>query len=163
LDMFVTVFYAVIDERNGTVVYANGGHNRPYVVGQDAVARAVPLTDGMALGVMSGLPYDSAVLTLRPGETLFLYTDGVSEAMNLENEEFGENRLEVVLAQAASLPVDEMLSQVTTAVHDFAGSAPQSDDITCLVVRYLGDRIQLAPEKPAVSVVASAENEPQST
>ena len=147
LDMFVTVFYAVIDERSGTVMYANGGHNRPYVVAADGLPRAVPLTDGMALGVMSGMSYPSASLTLQPGETLFLYTDGVSEAMNHANEEFGERRLEAVLARAAQLSVDEMLVAVTAAVEEFVGSAPQSDDITCLVVRYLGDRIQYAPQK----------------
>jgi sigma-B regulation protein RsbU (phosphoserine phosphatase) len=163
LDMFVTVFYAVIDGRNGTVVYANGGHNRPYVVGQDGVPRAVPLTDGIALGVMSGLSYASATLALQAGETLFLYTDGVSEAMNPENEEFGEPRLEAALAQSASLPVEDMLGAVTTSVHDFAGSAPQSDDITCLVVRYLGDRIQVAPQKPAISAPVRPEIEPHFT
>jgi sigma-B regulation protein RsbU (phosphoserine phosphatase) len=148
LDMFVTVFYAVIDARSGTVSYANGGHNRPYVVAEDGTPRAVPLTNGMALGVMSGLPYASAILTLRPGETLFLYTDGVSEAMNGTNEEFGEQRLEAALVQAARLPVAGMLTAITDAVRDFVGSAPQSDDITCLVVRYLGDRIEHAPQKP---------------
>jgi phosphoserine phosphatase RsbU/P len=154
LDMFVTVFYAVIDERNGTVAYANGGHNRPYVVGQDGVPRAVPLTDGMALGVMSGLPYSGASMTLLPGETLFLYTDGVSEAMNQAEEEFGEERLEAALAKAAALSVGDMLTAITGAVQEFVGSAPQSDDITCLVVRYLGDRIEYAPQKPpAISVI----------
>lgn len=151
LDMFVTVFYAVIDERSGTVVYANGGHNRPYVVSQDGHPSAVPLTGGVMLGVMPGLPYDSASLTLRPGETLFLYTDGVSEAMNLAEQQFGEGRLEAVLTQAARLSVDEMLTAVTTAVAEFVGAAPQSDDITCLVVRYLGDRIEFAPKLEATA------------
>jgi len=145
LDMFVTVFYAVIDARTGTVTYANGGHNRPYVVGVDGDPRAMPLTGGALLGVMPGMPYDSVTLTLQPGETLFLYTDGVSEAMNAAEEQFGEKRLEAVLGQAARLSVDGMLSTVTTAVGDFVGAAPQSDDITCLVVRYLGDRIECAP------------------
>jgi sigma-B regulation protein RsbU (phosphoserine phosphatase) len=72
LDMFVTVFYAIIDERNGTVAYANGGHNRPYVVTPDGPPRAVPLTDGVMLGAMPDMPYSSATLTLMPGETLFL-------------------------------------------------------------------------------------------
>jgi phosphoserine phosphatase RsbU/P len=147
LDMFVTVFYAVIDERNGTVIYANGGHNRPYVVSEDGLPRSIPLTGGMMLGVMPDMPYASADLTLQPGETLFLYTDGVSEAMNHAHEEFGERRLEAALAQAAQLSVDEILTAVTAAVRDFVGSAPQSDDITCLVVRYLGGRIEYAPRK----------------
>lgn len=148
LDMFVTVFYAIIDEREGTVVYANGGHNRPYVIRGDGRPEALPLTDGMALGIMAGLPYDSANLTLKPGDTLFLYTDGVSEAMNLDHEEFGESRLESVLQQTAGQPVEEILKAVTEAVRAFAGAAPQSDDITCLVARYLGTGVEYAPGPP---------------
>jgi sigma-B regulation protein RsbU (phosphoserine phosphatase) len=163
LDMFVTVFYAVIDERSGTVAYANGGHNRPYVVGGDGAPRAVPLTDGMALGVMSDMSYDSAQMTLESGETLFLYTDGVSEAMNHANEEFGEARLEAALAAAAALSVDGMLAAVTDAVQEFVGTAPQSDDITCLVVRYLGDRIEYAPQKPAAAALVQPESEHHDT
>ncbi|MBO0801380.1 MAG: serine/threonine-protein phosphatase, partial [Blastocatellia bacterium] len=145
LDMFVTVFYAVIDKRNGAVSYSNGGHNPPVLVGTDGATRMLPLTGDMALGVMPGLSYSSAALTLQPGETLFLYTDGVSEAMNPAGEEFGEKRLRGVLTEAAQQSVGEMLTAATDAVKLFAGSAPQSDDITCLVVRFLGDRIEYAP------------------
>ena len=145
LDMFVTVFYAVIDRRDGTMVYANGGHNRPYVIPADGPPHPLPLTGDMALGVMEGLDYSSATLILKPGETLFLFTDGVSEAMNPVDEEFGEARLEAVLAQAAHEPVGALLESVTNAVRDFAAEAPQSDDITCLVVRYLGGRVEFAP------------------
>jgi sigma-B regulation protein RsbU (phosphoserine phosphatase) len=105
------------------------------------------LTGGALLGVIPGIEYSSATMTLQPGETLFLYTDGVSEAMNAADEQFGEKRLETVLAGAARLSVDDMLTAVTAAVQDFAGSAAQSDDITCLVVRYLGDRIEYAPKR----------------
>ena len=151
LDMFVTVFYAVIDARSGAVSYANGGHNRPYVVAQDGALTAIPLTGGTMLGVMPGLPYDSATLLLQPGDTLFLYTDGVTEAMNQAGELFGEPRLEAALQDSAQHPVDEVLGHVNDAVRGFAGDAPQSDDITCLVVRFLGDRIEYAPQKPAAS------------
>ncbi len=151
LDMFVTVFYAVIDERDGSVVYANGGHNRPYVVTPDGSVRAVPLTGGIMLGVMPDMIYTGDALTLQPGDTLFLYTDGVSEAMNAADETFGERRLEAALAKAARLSVDGMLTAVTDAVHEFVGTAPQSDDITCLVVRYDGDRVQFAPEKTVLA------------
>jgi sigma-B regulation protein RsbU (phosphoserine phosphatase) len=67
--------------------------------------------------------------------------------MNGDKEQFGEARLEAVLMQAALLSVDDMLTAVTDAVRDFVGAAPQSDDITCLVVRYLGDRVEYAPRK----------------
>ncbi len=145
LDMFVTVFYAVIDRRDGTMVYANGGHNRPYVIPAGGPPQPLPLTGDMALGVMEGMDYSSATLVLQPGDTLFLFTDGVSEAMNPVDEEFGETRLEVVLAQVAHQPVGVLLESVTNAVRDFAAEAPQSDDITCLVVRYLDGRVEFAP------------------
>jgi len=139
MNMFVTVFYAVIDARDGSVTYANGGHNRPYVIGADGIPVALPLTGDMALGVMDGLPYGSERVVLSEGDTLFLFTDGVSEAMNQANEEFGETRLEAVLAATAGQPVGDVLAAVVDAVSVFADGAPQSDDITCLVVRYTGD------------------------
>ena len=139
MDMFVTVFYAVIDARDGSVTYANGGHNRPYVIDGHGRPRALALTGDMALGIMGELPYASDRVVLSPGETLFLFTDGVSEAMNPAGEEFGEVRLEAVLTRTAGMPVQDVLTAVTDAVRAFAGDAPQSDDITCLVVRYLGD------------------------
>ncbi len=139
LDMFVTVFYAVIDSRDGSVTYANGGHNPPYVVGLDGTPRALPLTGDMALGVMDGLPYASGRITLKPHETLFLFTDGVSEAMDPDGNEFGEARLQAVLSATAGRPVEAILTAMTDAVRAFAAGAAQSDDITCLVVRYLGD------------------------
>lgn len=145
LDMFVTVFLAVIDEKDGSVVYCNGGHNPPYIVGPDGSVRQVPGTGDMALGVMAGMDYGTARVQLAPGETLFLYTDGVTEAMDPVNEEFGEKRLEAVLAATAGQPVQQILDGVTDAVRGFAASAPQSDDITCLVVRFAGGRILCAP------------------
>jgi sigma-B regulation protein RsbU (phosphoserine phosphatase) len=138
LDLFVTMFYAVIDRRDGSVFYANGGHNQPYVVAPDGATRALPLTDGMMLGLMEGLDYDSARLTLASGETLFLFTDGVTEAMNAEHEEFGEARLETALTATAGQPVEAVLERVVAAVRAFARGAEQSDDITCLIARYNG-------------------------
>lgn len=136
LDLFVTVFYAVIDRRDGTVFYANGGHNQPYVVAPDGAARALPLTGGMMLGLMEGLDYDSVRTRLAPGETLFLFTDGVTEAMNAADEQFGEARLESELAASGGLAVEAVLDRVVAAVRDFARDVDQSDDITCLITRF---------------------------
>jgi len=144
LEMFVTVFYAVLDPRNGVVDYANGGHNPPYLIPHDGTARQLPGTEGTLLGIIPDMPYDSATITLQLGDTLFLYTDGVTEAMTVAGDMFGEKRLEDVLNQSKDLPVEALLTTVTDAIRDFVGAAPQSDDITCLVVRYLGDSVEYA-------------------
>ena len=87
--MFVTLLYAVFDPESGLLTYANGGHSNPLVVHTDGSNEELPTTGGIALGVMPNLEYREASVTLAPGDTLILYTDGVSEAMNSEGEEFG--------------------------------------------------------------------------
>ena len=98
----------------------------------------LPLTGGVALGVMADLPYDEDGRTLGVGDTLFLYTDGISEAMNDEGEMFEEDRLKTVLLAGRANPVGEVIESVTLSVGEFVGEADQSDDITCVVVRYDG-------------------------
>ena len=137
-DLFVTLFYGILDPKTGEFTYANAGHNPPFVVRNAGNVMALPMTGGMAVGVLPGLPYDEDAVTLEPGDTMFLYTDGITEAMNVEQEEFTEARLETVLAEGYDLPVDTVLTNVTSAVVNFVGAAEQSDDITCIVLRYDG-------------------------
>jgi sigma-B regulation protein RsbU (phosphoserine phosphatase) len=92
----------------------------------------------MALGVMEGMGYAEGTVTLEVEDTLFLFTDGISEAMNADGQEFTEARLSAVLSQARGEALDLVMDRVTSAVHAFVGDAPQSDDITCLVLRYKG-------------------------
>ncbi len=137
-DLFVTLFYGILDPDSGKFVYANAGHNPPFVVKRPGDVLPLPMTGGMAVGVMPGMPYDEDAVTLAPGDTMFLYTDGITEAMNVDQEEFTEARLEAVLAEGRDLPVDSVLENVTSAVVKFVGEAEQSDDITCVVLRYDG-------------------------
>ena len=137
-DLFVTLFYGILDPDTGEFVYANAGHNPPFVVKRPGDVLPLPMTGGMAVGVMPGMPYDEDAVTLAPGDTMFLYTDGITEAMNVDQEEFTEARLEAVLAEGRDLPVDSVLENVTSAVVKFVGEAEQSDDITCIVLRYDG-------------------------
>jgi sigma-B regulation protein RsbU (phosphoserine phosphatase) len=134
--MFVTLFYGILDTRSGELEYANGGHNPPFLIAPDGRVSTLPGTDGMALGIMEGLPYAEKRIVLEPGSTLLLYTDGVTEAFNPSDEEYGERRLAELLAHAAELPVEPLLEQIVGQVHVFADGAPQSDDITCLAVHY---------------------------
>ena len=91
--MFVTLFYAVYDPENGMFTYANGGHNPPLLVHPDGSSEELPLTGGIALGLVSDFKYVERTLRLMPGDALILYTDGVTEAMNEDLEEFGVPRL----------------------------------------------------------------------
>ena len=135
--MFVTIFYGVYDPATGTLTYANGGHNPPLIVHSDGSSMELPQTNGVALGVMDGMEYEQSTVTLEPGDTVVFYTDGVSEAMNSVNEEFGMDRFGKVFANAP--PSDAVAANrvVFEAVHQFADGTPQSDDITCLTLRRL--------------------------
>ena len=137
-DLFVTLFYGILDPATGRFRYANAGHNAPLLIRSDGAVEMLPLTGGVALGVMADLPYDEDDRTLDVGDTLFLYTDGISEAMNDEGEMFEEERLKTVLLAGRANPVGDVIESVTLSVGEFVGDADQSDDITCVVVRYDG-------------------------
>ena len=132
--MFVTVLYAVYDPSNRKLTYANGGHNSPLVVHADGVSALLPLTDGIALGIVPGLPYQQNTVTLSPGDTVIFYTDGVTEAMNGEEEQFGLDPLSEFFQANPPQDPEQATATVFEAVNAFAGDTPQSDDITCLVL-----------------------------
>ncbi len=132
--MFVTLLYAVYDPASGQLTYANGGHNAPLIRHADGSSTMLPLTGGTALGVVGGLDYRQETIRLLPGDILVLYTDGVTEAMNVAGEEFGVERLREVLAATPSDDPQEVNKAVFDGVQAFAGGAPQFDDITCLTL-----------------------------
>ena len=133
--MFVTLLYAIYDPETGMLTYSNGGHCNPLLVHTDGSSEELPHTGGVALGVMPELEYQEAHVTLAPGDTLILYTDGVSEAMNAEGEEFGIERLQDLFSAQPPSDAKQANEAVLQAVADFAGDTPQSDDVTCLVIR----------------------------
>lgn len=133
--MFVTVLYAVYDPETGDFTYSSGGHDAPLLVRSDGRAELLPLTGGVALGIIPDLKYEQNTVTLNYGETLVLYTDGVTEAMNNEGEQFGTDRLREVFADSAPADSGEAAEMIFNAVSRFASGAAQSDDITCLTLR----------------------------
>ncbi len=133
--MFVTVLYAVYDPETGEFTYASGGHDAPLLVHPDGSSELLPLTGGIALGIVSDLAYGQNSVVLDHGETLVLYTDGVTEAMNGEGELFGIERLRKVFSNRAPKDANEAAHKVFEAVNTFADGAAQSDDITCLTLR----------------------------
>ena len=133
--MFVTVLYAVYNPETGEFTYASGGHDAPLLVRPDGSTELLPLTGGIALGIIPDLEYKQNTVTLKYGETLVLYTDGVTEAMNNEGEQFGVERLREVFRDSAPGNSDEAAEMIFNAVYEFAAGAAQSDDITCLTLR----------------------------
>ena len=138
-EMFVTVLYAVYDPETKQLTYSNGGHDSPLIIHADGNSTLLPLTRGIALGVMPGLSYNQRTVTLQPGDTVILYTDGVTEAMNAEGEQYGLDHLREMFAGAPPGSSELANKAVFDAVHGFAQGTPQSDDITCLVMRRGGN------------------------
>ena len=132
--MFVTVFYAAFDPANGEFAYANGGHNTPLIVHADGSSTLLPTTGGVALGVVPEFTFEETSVTLRPGDRVILYTDGVPEAENNQGDQFGLERLCDVCTKGPSQDVRATNAAVFEAVEAFAGEAPQFDDVTCLTL-----------------------------
>lgn len=132
--MFVTVFYGVLERESGRLLYANGGHNPPLVRHADGRVTALATTKGTALGLFDGLIYREAEMVLQPQEHLFLYTDGLTEAQNIAQELYNQDRLEQALAQVLVHDSADMITRLLAAVDSFVADAPQADDMTCLAV-----------------------------
>jgi serine phosphatase RsbU (regulator of sigma subunit) len=139
---FVTMFHAVLTT-DGYLRYCNGGHEPPVVVGQDRLESLVA-GGGPVLGLLSDAGYASALVQLRPDDIVVICSDGVTEAVNTAGEEFGRQRLLETISAHRSASVDTMLEGVLLAVRRFSQGAPQSDDITVLVVRYRQPRVESA-------------------
>jgi sigma-B regulation protein RsbU (phosphoserine phosphatase) len=133
--MFVTAFHGVLDLRSGVVRYCNAGHNPPYLLRADGGSERLPAT-GVPFGVDGELPYRLAETAMRPGDTLFLYSDGITEAFNAEAKEFGAVRLEAALAGVRGQSAAAVVGNVLAATTAFAAGAEQSDDITALALVY---------------------------
>ncbi len=135
--MFVTVFYGILNTLSGEIEYVNAGHNPPYILSAGGISK-VDMTGGAILGCMDDYNYQSKKVQLNPGDLLYLFTDGVTEAFNVGEELYGEERLEAFLATRLDHPIDEVVNDSFAEVTRFATGAPQSDDITLLSVRYHG-------------------------
>lgn len=138
LCMFVTLMICVIDVRRGRLDHVNGGHNRPLFGDRAQRFRYLAQPTGVLVGIDPAASYESAARDLRPEDMLVLYTDGITEAENAAQEQFGEGRLlEVVNSQPNSCAA-AMVERVCAAVQEFVAGAEPSDDLTILAVRYLG-------------------------
>lgn len=137
-EMFVTIFYGVLDKRNGEVTYCNAGHNPPYLLRADGSVEQVPRTGGIGVCLMKEFEYQSASLKLGDGDILLTFTDGVTEAMNGAGDQYTDERLIELLSDAHGLTANQVMGRLVRSVSNFSDSAPQSDDITALAIRYTG-------------------------
>jgi sigma-B regulation protein RsbU (phosphoserine phosphatase) len=132
--MFVTLFFGIMAPQSGELEYCNAGHNEPYRL-NSASLEAITGAKGIILGVRPDAVYTTGQLSLSPGESVYVFTDGVTEANNAAGELFSEERLEGVLRASAGRTSAEIVQSVTEAVRAFVGNALPSDDITMLAVR----------------------------
>ncbi len=133
--MFVTVFLAIFNPESGKFSFANGGHNPPLLVRADGTMSLLEKPAGIALGLLPDFEFEEGTATLEPGDTVLLYTDGVTEAENEKGEQFGMERLQALFAVSPPPNSREATKAVFDAVNEFAGDSPQFDDITCLTLR----------------------------
>jgi sigma-B regulation protein RsbU (phosphoserine phosphatase) len=131
--MFVTAFYAVLDTTSGVLTYCNAGHNPPYLLSDRAEPRLLRNT-GIPLGIMRDAAWTTETVRLEPSDTLVLYTDGVTEAQNGSGELFEITRLLDAVQSCRERTAQAAQDAVLAAVDHFVGAAPQSDDLTMLVV-----------------------------
>ncbi len=133
--MFLTVFYAIYNMRTGELTYANAGHNPPRLLHADGSVEELPLAKNTIVGAFDGIEYLEDSLQMQPGDSLVMYTDGVTEAINPAEEEFGTERLDAILGAHAGEGCQQIVESVKGGLNDFVDGAEQSDDITLLVVK----------------------------
>jgi len=133
--MFVTLVIGFLNIHTGEIIYANGGHNPPVVMKKEGASfiegRKEPL-----VGAMPGMTYSDITLTLAPGESFFLYTDGVNEAMNIREEQFSNKKLLSQLSATRDKKPEETITTLLKKIQDHTETAPQSDDIAMLMIKY---------------------------
>ena len=138
-NMFVTLFMGVLDLPTGRLHYCNAGHEAPLLIGNDFVQESLPVDSNIPVGIMPDWKFTSQDVFIAPQTFIFLYTDGLTEAENLEHEQFGKKRVVETAKQLIAetkLQPDLLINGMTTAVHHFVDEAEQSDDLTMLAVQY---------------------------
>jgi sigma-B regulation protein RsbU (phosphoserine phosphatase) len=136
--MFVTVFCAIVNVRTGEMEFSNGGHNPPVLCRGGGSPAFMKPGKGVALAVMENAKFALGREKLSPGDVLFLYTDGINEAMNPAHEQFSYDRLLKGFDENKTLGMKDLILRVGDRVKTFAAGAPQSDDITMVSLRFFG-------------------------
>jgi sigma-B regulation protein RsbU (phosphoserine phosphatase) len=136
--MFATCIYGILDTRSGEFVYSNAGHNPPFILRSDAAIEPLEMTGGLPLGILVTPKCAENTIRLSPGEGIFMYTDGVTEATNESLDDYTATRLETCLSQNQRNSARDLIDHVGSSLLEFTGAAPQSDDITMLALLRAG-------------------------
>lgn len=139
-DMFVTVWIGIIDLSTGKMLCSNAGHEYPVIKKADGQYEAFKDKHSVAVATMEGVKFKEYELEFSEGDTLFVYTDGVPEAINNEEEQFGLDRTLKILNEGKDAPMERILPRIRRGIADFVGDAEQFDDITMLGFKYFGKR-----------------------
>jgi phosphoserine phosphatase RsbU/P len=134
--MFVTIFCGILNTRTGEVLYCNGGHNPPYIFSKAPGVEALDNNAGMALGVSEEAIYTTSNVTLAAGDGIFLYTDGVTEAIDINGNFYTDDRLMRLLENQKNFPIEDRLRATLNDLKNFSSGAPPTDDITLLGIQY---------------------------
>ncbi|MGN0812272.1 MAG: SpoIIE family protein phosphatase [Candidatus Coproplasma sp.] len=152
--MFLTAWFGILNLVNGELTFVNAGHNPPLIKRADGQFEYLRVKPNFILAGMEGTRYRKNTLTLNPGDSLFVYTDGVTEAMNGEGKLYGEERLREVLNACKGGTCENICKATLNSIVSYADGAPQSDDITMLSVKYNyrknGEGIELYPERSSI-------------
>lgn len=133
--MFVTLFFGMLDPRSGRLRYCNAGHNAPYVVGAAGTARALDGVHSIPLGIKGDYAFHTASIRLARDETLFVFSDGITEGTSAAGEFYAEERLVRALLACAGRTSEEVVGSVIESMREFVKGVPQSDDITAMAIR----------------------------
>lgn len=133
--MFVTVFYGIYDIKTGMIDFTNAGHNPPYILHADGSVEMLKSECNLVLGAIEDIQFRNESFQLNPGDALVMYTDGVTEAENIDHAQFGESRTEAVLSELKGATSKQIVDSINEKLKEFVNGAPQSDDITQLVIR----------------------------
>jgi sigma-B regulation protein RsbU (phosphoserine phosphatase) len=136
--MFVTVFCAILNLRSGAMSYTNAGHNPPVLMPRGGTPSYLPKSRQVVIGAVEDYPYRAESLVLGAGDRLFLYTDGVTEAMNPRDELYSDERLLQQLGAHQQESIHALVDSTVASIRAFAAGADQSDDITIMVIEFLG-------------------------
>jgi sigma-B regulation protein RsbU (phosphoserine phosphatase) len=138
--MFVTVFLGILDVKTGALTYTNAGHNPPYLLQSDGGVIQLNQCHGLVVAAMEGTVYGEDKITVIPGDLLLTYTDGVTEAMDVNEALYSDERLTSLLSSRQFESVEEIVDVTVSDVWDFQGDAEQADDVTVLAIQYFGER-----------------------
>ncbi|MFQ6617542.1 MAG: PP2C family protein-serine/threonine phosphatase, partial [Fidelibacterota bacterium] len=134
IQKFVTLFYGILDTRKDEFYYSNAGHNNPFLFSVDGNISRLS-AGGIVLGFMEDYTFKEEVVYFNPGDVMVIYSDGITEAMNANDREFGEERLEALVSENLSISSSEIIKKIISTVQSFVGDTPQFDDITLVIIK----------------------------